>query len=199
MTDNSVADKPTLVLLHGWGVNQGVWQSVRQRLPGDISVLTPDLPGFGSAAQFPQPYTLDTLCQQLAAQIPDGSAVCGWSLGGLIAMALAKRYPAKVSKLALVAASPCFLAQTGWPGMAPAVMQQFASALSDNLQQTIERFLAIQAMGSDSAKADTAQQASWQQRLDALPPESQPFLTQMYAAPVLKQHAQAAERPVANA
>lgn len=167
MTDNSVADKPTLVLLHGWGVNQGVWQSMRQRLPGDISVLTPDLPGFGSAAQFPQPYTLDTLCQQLAAQIPDGSAVCGWSLGGLIAMALAKRYPAKVSKLALVAASPCFLAQTGWPGMAPSVMQQFARALSDNLQQTIERFLAIQAMGSDSAKADTK---ALKQAIMAYPP-----------------------------
>lgn len=155
MTDNSVADKPTLVLLHGWGVNQGVWQSIRQRLPEGISVLTPDLPGFGRAEQFPQPYTLDAVCQQLAAQIPNGSAVCGWSLGGLIAMALAKRYPAKVSKLALVAASPCFLAQAGWPGMAPAVMQHFAQALSNNLQQTIERFLAIQAMGSDSAKADT--------------------------------------------
>lgn len=155
MTDKSVADKPTLVLLHGWGVNQGVWQNICQHLPEAISVLTPDLPGFGNTAQFPQPYTLDAVCQQLAAQIPNGSAVCGWSLGGLVALALAKRYPEKVHKLALVAASPCFLAQSDWPGMAPAVLQQFARALSDNLQQTIERFLAIQAMGSDSARADT--------------------------------------------
>lgn len=155
MTDKSVADKPTLVLLHGWGVNQGVWQSIRQRLPVALSVVTPDLPGFGLAQQYPTPYTLDAVCDVLVAQIPDGSAVCGWSLGGLVALALAKRYPEKVSKLALVAASPCFLTQTDWPGMAPTVMQQFARALSDNLQQTIERFLAIQAMGSDSARADT--------------------------------------------
>ncbi len=155
MTDNSVADKPTLVLLHGWGVNQGVWQSISQRLPADIQLLTPDLPGFGYARQVPEPYSLDKVCELLALQIPDGSAVCGWSLGGLVAQALAKRHPHKVSKLALVAASPCFLARADWPGMVPAVMQQFARALSDNLQQTIERFLAIQAMGSDSAKADT--------------------------------------------
>src|SRR5690606_38311261 len=96
MTDKSIADKPTLVLLHGWGVNQGVWQSIRQRLPAAVSVLTPDLPGFGVTQQFPQPYTLDTVCQVLAEKIPDGSAVCGWSLGGLVALALATRYPKKV-------------------------------------------------------------------------------------------------------
>ncbi|MBU2203264.1 MAG: pimeloyl-ACP methyl ester esterase BioH [Gammaproteobacteria bacterium] len=155
MTDKSVADKPTLVLLHGWGVNQGVWQSICQSLPATTTVLTPDLPGFGKALQFPPDYTLDAVCQQLAAQIPDGSAVCGWSLGGLVALALARRYPHKVRQLALVAASPCFLAQADWPGMAPAVMQQFGQALTANLQHTIERFLAIQAMGSDSARADT--------------------------------------------
>jgi pimeloyl-[acyl-carrier protein] methyl ester esterase len=154
MAGEMIFDKPTLVLLHGWGVNQGVWQSVRPHLAEQIQVLTPDLPGFGNSRQYPQPYQLDAVVEVLAAQIPQQSYVCGWSLGGVLAIALANRYPDKVRQLGLIASSPCFIAQQDWPGMAAAVLQQFAQALSDNVAQTIERFLAIQAMGSSSARHD---------------------------------------------
>lgn len=148
------SDKPVLVLLHGWGVNQGVWQSVATQLDNTVQLITPDLPGFGLCRDYPQPYHLNAVVEMLAAQIPEQSYVCGWSLGGLLAIALAYRYPHKVKHLALLAASPCFMARQDWPGMAEAVMQQFASSLSENLPLTIERFLAIQAMGSSSARAD---------------------------------------------
>ncbi len=154
MTEKMTSDKPVLVLLHGWGVNQGVWQSVAQQLGGKVQLMTPDLPGFGLCREYPQPYRLDAVVDLLAAQIPAQSYVCGWSLGGLLAIALAHRYPQKVRQLGLIAASPCFIAQQGWPGMAEAIMQQFAHSLSENLPLTIERFLAIQAMGSSSARAD---------------------------------------------
>ncbi|MBZ9613694.1 pimeloyl-ACP methyl ester esterase BioH [Rheinheimera maricola] len=148
------SDKPTLVLLHGWGVNQGVWQSITAHLDDSVVVITTDLPGFGNSRTYPQPYQLDAVVEQLAAQIPSNSYVCGWSLGGLLAIALAHRYPDKVQQLGLVASSPCFMAQPAWPGMAVAVLQQFSKALSENLPLTIERFLAIQAMGSSSARND---------------------------------------------
>lgn len=148
------SDKPTLVLLHGWGVNHGVWQAVAAAVADSVNVLTPDLPGFGLNRQFPQPYTLDAVVEQLAAQIPAQSAVCGWSLGGVLAIALAARFPQKVSQLGLIASSPCFIARPDWPGMAAATLQQFARALSDNIALTIERFLAIQALGSSSARQD---------------------------------------------
>ncbi|SEI04794.1 pimeloyl-[acyl-carrier protein] methyl ester esterase [Rheinheimera pacifica] len=158
MAEKMTSDKPVLVLLHGWGVNQGVWHGVAQQLEsqldGKIQLLTPDLPGFGLCRNYPQPYQLDAVVEMLAAHIPAQSYVCGWSLGGLLAIALAHRYPHKVKQLGLIAASPCFMAQQNWPGMAEAIMQQFARALSENLPLTIERFLAIQAMGSSSARAD---------------------------------------------
>jgi pimeloyl-[acyl-carrier protein] methyl ester esterase len=147
-------DKPTLVLLHGWGVNQGVWQAVTPQLAQQVQLITPDLPGFGLNRQHPTPYQLDAVVEQIAQQIPLHSYVCGWSLGGVVAIALARRYPEKVQQLGLIAASPCFIAEPGWPGMAVEVMQQFARALSDNIAQTIERFLAIQAMGSSSVRQD---------------------------------------------
>lgn len=148
------SDKPTLVLLHGWGVNQGVWQQVANRLSPHVNVITLDLPGFGLNQQYPKPYSLSAVTAQLATAIPNGSYVCGWSLGGLLGIALARHYPQQVKQLALVAASPCFMAAADWPGMAESLMQQFAQSLADNLALTIERFLAIQAMGSESARQD---------------------------------------------
>jgi pimeloyl-[acyl-carrier protein] methyl ester esterase len=154
MAGEMASDKPTVVLLHGWGVNHGVWQGVASALANHVQLSTPDLPGFGQCRQYPQPYTLDAVVAQLAAQIPPKSVVCGWSLGGVLAIALAARYPEKVKQLGLIASSPCFVAKPGWPGMAEAVLQQFASALSGNIALTIERFLAIQALGSSSARQD---------------------------------------------
>lgn len=149
--------KPTLVLLHGWGLNHAIWQPIAAALADECTVLTPDLPGYGLAVRSPQPYTLAALADQLADVIPPHSLVLGWSLGGLIATALALRHPAKVRALLLLASSPCFLQQTDWPGMNAGVMQQFAGALSANLALTVERFLAIQAMGSTTARQDIKQ------------------------------------------
>lgn len=150
-----MARKIPLVLLHGWGVNQGVWQQLVPLLSTDFIVLTPDLPGFGTASQhFPEPYQLSAIAAQLARDIPTAAVVVGWSLGGLVATQLALDYPDKVAALGWVASSPCFLAQPDWPGMASTVIQQFASALTRDLPLTVERFLAIQAMGSATARQD---------------------------------------------
>ncbi|CAM5225469.1 pimeloyl-ACP methyl ester esterase BioH [Alishewanella longhuensis] len=154
MAENLKIAQPSLVLLHGWGLNSGVWQGVTALLPAAYTLITPDLPGFGASRTFPASYSLEQVVAQLATQIPDNSDVCGWSLGGLLAIALAKHYPHKVARLGLCAASPCFLAAQDWPGMQAKVLQQFAAALSDNIAQTIQRFLAIQAMGSEHARAD---------------------------------------------
>jgi pimeloyl-[acyl-carrier protein] methyl ester esterase len=155
MVEVLVAGKIPLVLLHGWGVNQGVWQQLVPQLAVDFEVLAPDLPGFGTAsASYPQPYQLKALAQQLAAAIPPASLVVGWSLGGLVATQLALDYPEKVAALGWVASSPCFMAQADWPGMADAVLKQFAGALTRDLALTVERFLAIQAMGSETARQD---------------------------------------------
>ena len=154
MAADMTSDKPTLVLLHGWGMNQGVWHSVVSRFGHKVQVLTPDLPGFGLNQQYPKPYDLNAVIASLADNIPENSYVCGWSLGGLLAIGLAKCFAHKVKQVGLIAASPCFVAREQWPGMNEQVLQQFAQALSSNLAQTIERFLAIQAMGSSSARDD---------------------------------------------
>lgn len=154
MTEISKSTKPTLVLLHGWGLNRAVWQSILPMLPSDQPVLCLDLPGFGDNQHAPSPYELAAIAAQVLPNIPEQALLVGWSLGGLVAQQIAKMAPQKVKALALVASSPCFVAKEGWPGIMPAVLTQFANALQHDVAKTIERFLAIQAMGSEHARQD---------------------------------------------
>jgi pimeloyl-[acyl-carrier protein] methyl ester esterase len=48
-----------------------------------------------------------------------------------------------------------------WPGIAPKVLAGFNQMLAGDFKQTIERFLAIQAMGSEHARDDIRQLRHW--------------------------------------
>jgi len=138
-----------LVYLHGWGLHGGIWSETAALLPG----LTPDLPGYGDVATV-APYTAETLADALAVSLPDGAAVCGWSLGGMVALALAARHPHKVARLVLVATNPAFVSRPDWEyGLAPDVLAEFARALGEDYKATLLRFLSLQARGGEQARA----------------------------------------------
>lgn len=144
---------PTLVMLHGWGVNGAVFSSLLPHLEGlDIRVV--DLPGFGDAANEPAHREIDGLARALADKVPEDAVWLGWSLGGLAATQAAIKGYGRPRGLITLASSPSFVAEEHWPGIKPLVLKQFAGALAGDLQQVIDRFLAIQAMGAPSAKAD---------------------------------------------
>lgn len=148
-----------LVLLHGWGMNQGVWQLIQPELEFLYSggVRSLDLPGFGNSATCPSPYTLHDAAALLSEELKPQSILMGWSLGGLFALYIAKHWPDKVSKIILVASTPFFAEQAHWPGIKANVLDQFKEQLVNHREKTIERFLAIQAMGSESAREDIKQ------------------------------------------
>ncbi len=146
-----------LVLLHGWGMNQGVWQLILPELEfiSDCPVRALDLPGFGAQQAMPESYTLHSAAEQLAAGMADGSTLLGWSLGGLFALYIATQWPEKVGRVILVGSSPFFSQTDDWPGIKKDVLENFEKQLAADIDKTIARFLAIQAMGSESAKQDT--------------------------------------------
>ncbi len=156
-----------LVLLHGWGMNHGVWGSVAKQLSEHFTVTCVDLPGFGNSHHLiPEPYTLEQICQRVADCIPPQSVLMGWSLGGLIAQKIAIDNNIKLRALVTVGASPKFVTGAGWPGIAPDILAKFQQQLRVDTRATIKRFLAIQAMGSESSKQDIKR---IQQSLDTLP------------------------------
>jgi pimeloyl-[acyl-carrier protein] methyl ester esterase len=152
---STVGNGKPLVFLHGWGVNSGVWQPLIDIIKDEFCITTIDLPGYGlNYQQLPAPYNLQTISKTVAEHLPANCILIGWSLGGLVAQQIANSYPEKIKKLVLICSSPKFAKSTDWPGIEPKVLCFFIQQLAVNFSKTLERFLAIQAMGSINAKQD---------------------------------------------
>ena len=136
-----------VVLLHGWGYSGAVWDELAARLAPRYRVHAPDLPGYRSAPAC-SPYTLERLADVVARAAPRRCHVVGWSLGGEVALAWARRAPRQVRSIALIGATPCFAARPGWPCATPrAVLREFGSRLADDRSGTLARFLGAQVKG----------------------------------------------------
>ena len=143
-----------LVLLHGWGLNAEVWRCIAEPLSAHFRLHLVDLPGFGRSQGFGA-LTLDEMVDAMLPQLPDTAIYLGWSLGGLVASRLALRYPQRLAGLITVASSPRFTAdEQNWPGIKPETLASFQQQLSEDYQRTVERFLALQTLGSPSARQD---------------------------------------------
>ena len=143
---------PDLVMVHGWGMNGAVFDAVGRELAQHFRVHILDLPGYGLSAE--PATTLDGLLDGLLSVLPQRSHLLGWSLGGMLAILLAARHPHRVQSLLTVASSPRFVAEPEWPGTRLEVLSQFATQLARDSHKTVDRFLAIQAMGSPTARED---------------------------------------------
>ena len=141
-----------VLLLHGWGFSAGVWEDLAQRLAPRFRVHVPDLPGYGAAPAC-VPYTLEAIAGAVARAAPRRCHVVGWSLGGEVALAWARRAPQQVRRLALIATTPCFTSKSGWScATAPAVLQEFGRLLAVDRADTLARFVAVQAKGDARAR-----------------------------------------------
>lgn len=146
-------DGPDLVLLHGWGMNGAVWQNCIDELSLYFTVHCVDLPGCGLSHQV-SCESMQTLIDMLLEQAPKQAIWLGWSLGGLIATQLAHQAPKRVNQLVTLASSPKFSEGEQWRGIKKQVLSNFSQQLVDDFSTTIERFMALQAMGSPSARQD---------------------------------------------
>lgn len=142
-----------LVLLHGWGLNAEVWHCISEELASQFTLHLVDLPGYGRSRGFGA-MSLDEMAQHVVDAAPQNAIWLGWSLGGLVASQIALSWPERVRALVTVASSPCFSAQEAWPGIKPDVLAGFQQQLSDDFQRTVERFLALQTMGTETARQD---------------------------------------------
>lgn len=141
-----------LVTLHGWGMHPGFLAPLAERLTGR-AVQALSLPGHGARAHEAQPVDpmapLIYLADAAAAQAPPAAAWLGWSLGGMAALDLAARAPARITRLVLIAASPRFVTAPDWPhAVDPAVLEAFGAQLAEEHAATLQRFLALQARGA---------------------------------------------------
>jgi pimeloyl-[acyl-carrier protein] methyl ester esterase len=141
-----------LVLLHGWGLHGGVWSALAASLAATFRVHLVDLPGHGGSRDVPLD-GIDGIVAAVADVTPAGAQVCGWSLGGLVALRLASRHPEQVAALTLVSTTPSFVQRDDWPhAMARATLEDFAHGLRTDPARTIRKFVNLNALGGPQAR-----------------------------------------------
>jgi len=142
-----------LVMIHGWGMHSGMWMQARDLLSQHFELHLVDLPGMGYSKNL-DIYNLHSVAEEIAEAIPNNAYVLGWSLGGLIATKVALITPIK--KLILVGSTPCFVARDDWQqGMPSDVFESFFAGALQDYQGTMNKLLALIAMGSGNARATT--------------------------------------------
>lgn len=161
-----------ILLLHGWGMNSQVWQPIREALCEKGRVTFIDLPGHGRSGG-----ELGSLSDAVAQLLPlldkadaaggksSKTTLVGWSLGGLLAQAIAQAAPEKVAGLALIASTPKFVQSDTWEyALSEEVLAGFADNLQKDYAATVKRFFALQFMGvrSDPGKVKALQNSIMQ-------------------------------------
>lgn len=160
---------PDMVLLHGWSMHSGIWHTFADVLATQFTLHLVDLPGHGHSEWQPGGLAMDVLVSQLAEQLPQKAIYIGWSLGGLISIALATHHPERVKQLVLLAATPKFVQSAGWPhSVEGKVFKQFADNLQADQEQALQRFLILQTRGAKHSR-ETIQELNTQLALAPTP------------------------------
>jgi 2-succinyl-6-hydroxy-2,4-cyclohexadiene-1-carboxylate synthase len=97
----------SVVLLHGFGGTHRAWDGVVGLLdPERYRPLALDLPGHGAVVDAPRPITFAGCVEHVLAASPERFTLCGYSMGGRIALHVALAAPERVARLVLVATNP---------------------------------------------------------------------------------------------
>jgi pimeloyl-[acyl-carrier protein] methyl ester esterase len=144
----SFGSGPDLVLIHGWAMHGGIFAPLAPLLAERFRVHAVDLPGHGYASASDESIDPARCAAILAAQLPR-AIWAGWSVGGLVSLQASLDHPQRIRGIVEIAASPKFVAGPDWEhGVAAEVFIEFGSGLLADYRQTIERFLALETLGS---------------------------------------------------
>lgn len=89
----AMTERPTLILLPGLLCDASVWAHQMAHLSDLASVVVAELRGFDS---------IDAMAESVLAQAPPRFALAGHSMGGRVALEVARRAPERVERLALL-------------------------------------------------------------------------------------------------
>lgn len=143
---------PDLVLVHGWAMHSGVFGPLVRELAPHFRLHLVDLPGHGFSRDDGATLDPGNCARRISNAVPRAIWL-GWSLGGLVAMRAALDVPESARGVVLVATSPRVVVGEDWPfGVAPSVFAEFGAGLASDYRGTIERFLALETLGSDHAR-----------------------------------------------
>jgi 3-oxoadipate enol-lactonase len=134
VADDGPPNGPAVVFLHSIGCDHTMW-TAQARAIGPWRAIRPDIRGHGRSATPRGDYGLDRLAEDvldvLAALEVRQAVVCGLSLGGLVAQAVALRAPSAVRGLVLANTAARIGAPDAWAERAARVRAEGLGAIAD--------------------------------------------------------------------
>ena len=158
-----------ILFIHGWGMNSGIWTDIAEysaQLKPQMLIRSIDLPGYGHSADYSidelgGQYTSRTLAESLESLLEGKqTTLIAWSMGGLVAIELLAKHSRAdksldITKLILVSSTPRFVQAKDWQDAVEAkIFEDFSRSLTRDHNAALKRFLAIQALGSRTARED---------------------------------------------
>jgi len=142
-----VAKGEHLLVLHGWGMNSSVWETVAADLEQQFQVMWLDLPGHGINHDV-EAKDLTAIVAMILPLLKQRTHLMGWSLGGLVAQEIVRQRPDLIKRIVMVATTPRFSQTKNWHNAMPnTLLAEFSKGLVNDLQGTLKRFIALQFMG----------------------------------------------------
>jgi pimeloyl-[acyl-carrier protein] methyl ester esterase len=140
-----------LIIFQGWAMNSAAWETVKPALEAEFLVTWIDLPGHGINREVTAG-SLDEVVDLILPVLVKNSHLLGWSLGGLVAQAVAQQ-ATNIKSLTLVASTLRFSQAEHWPhAMSQDVLKNFSESLRADVETTIKRFISLQFMGVKNSK-----------------------------------------------
>lgn len=163
-----------VVLLSGWGIDARIWRPLATHWATDITVSTPDWPGYGGRAPLKEPDDLNALATAMRNELPAHAVWVGWSLGGLLAAKLLEHLPAPRA-LILLGMNARFTVADGSNAKAPKgvtanELATFQRAFERDPKKTWRHFLRWQLAGEPDPRG-AYQHLEYLMGLDDLPAE----------------------------
>lgn len=102
---SDIGSGPPVVLIHGYPFNRSLWTEQAEALRDNFRVVTPDLRGFGESDFSEGPATMNRMAEDVSALMDhleiEQAVIGGLSMGGYVALAFARAFPARVKALVL--------------------------------------------------------------------------------------------------
>lgn len=147
----------TLAFWHGWGILPEVFDplitELKKVLPRNIRFQPMPLPGYDGSplpAGNPCEVWVDAIMEKISLPV----ILCGWSMGAVMALSAAHRYPDLIDRLILFGATPCFVEQPDWKkSISYETGHQFRLDVEKDAHRTLRHFVSLFNQRDSNARA----------------------------------------------
>lgn len=146
-------DRQTLVLLPGWALGPEPLMPLAHALQAQLPGLVVECPSYSDLCPGLTSHRVDSWIATLDRELPQDVWLAGWSLGGMLATALARWRGRRVPGLITLGANASFVARPGWPqAMTSASFGDFQRGLRLSPIRTLRRFAQLSAQGGQDTR-----------------------------------------------